>query len=149
MTKSVIATAVAKDVNVIFIGDITNIRHNVNFGKKTNQKFHKWPYRQVINQLKYKAQLAGIEVRDNVKEDYTSQTCCICQETPSRENTVKSNRKYRGLYMCRDCGSVINTDINGAVNISKKYLESLGIEKLVVALGRPVMYRFNGLKFVS
>ena len=103
----------------------------------------------MVNQLKYKAQLAGIKVLDNVKENYTSQTCCICKNTPSKENAVKSNRKHRGLYICRDCGSTINADINGAVNIAKKYLESLGIGKPVVALGRPVMYRFNGLKFVA
>ncbi len=149
MTKSVIDAAIVKNVNVIFIGDITNIRNGVNFGKKTNQKFHRLPYRKVINQLKYKAQLAGIEVLENIKENYTSQTCCICKDTPSKENAEKSNRKYRGLYVCRDCGSIINADINGAVNIAKKYLESLGIEKPVVALGRPVMYRFNGLKFVA
>ncbi len=85
----------------------------------------------------------------NIKEYYTSQTCCIRKDTPSKENAEKSNRKYRGLYVCRDCGSVINADINGAVNIAKKYLEFLCIEKPVVALGRPAMYRFNGLRFVA
>lgn len=149
MTRNVINAALENNVSAIFIGDITNIRTNVNFGRKTNQKFHKLPYRKVVNQLKYKAQLAGIKVLDNVKENYTSQTCCICKNTPSKENAVKSNRKHRGLYICRDCGSTINADINGAVNIAKKYLESLGIGKPVVALGRPVMYRFNGLKFVA
>ncbi len=57
MTKSVIDAAIVKNVNVIFIGNIINIRNGVNFGKKTNQKFHRLPYRKVINQLKYKAQL--------------------------------------------------------------------------------------------
>lgn len=149
MTKSVIDRAASENVDVIFIGDITNIRKHVNFGRKTNQKFHKLPYRKIIRQLKYKAQLAGIDVVDDIKENYTSQTCCICKDTPCREHAVKSNRKYRGLYVCRDCGSVLNADINGAVNIAKKYLESLNIEKPVVVLGRPVMYRFNGLKFVA
>ena len=37
MTRDVIDTAVTKDVNVIFIGDITNIRDGANFGKRTNQ----------------------------------------------------------------------------------------------------------------
>lgn len=149
MTRKVIDTAIAKSIDVIFIGNITNIRDNVSFGTKTNQKFHQLPYRKVIRQLKYKARLAGIEVLADVKESYTSQTCCICKDTPSREHAVKSNRLYRGLYVCRDCGSKVNADINGAVNIAKKYLESLNIEKPVVVLGRPVMYRFNGLQFVA
>ena len=149
ITKSIIEAAVSKNVDIIFIGDLVNIRREANFGKKTNQKFHRLPYRKVINQIKYKAKLVGIEVLNNIKEEYTSQTCCLCKDMPSKENAVKSNRKYRGLYICQDCGSVINADINGAVNISKKYLESLNMEKPVVALDRPVMYRFNGQKFVA
>lgn len=27
---------------------------------------------------------------------------------------------YRGLYVCRECGSVLNADVNGALNILKK-----------------------------
>ncbi len=157
MTRSVIDTAIAKNVTVIFIGDITHILDSAKFGKKTNQKFHKLPYRKAIKQLKYKALLAGIKVMDNVKENYTSQTCCLCKDTPSKKNAVKSNRKYRGLYICRDCGSIINADINRAVNIAKKYLKSLNtdeahalrIELPVVVLDRPVMFRFNGQMFVA
>ncbi len=149
MTRSVINAALENNLSAILIGDITNIRTNVNFGRKTNQRFHKLPYRKVVDQLKYKAQLVGIKVLDNVKENYTSQTCCVCKDTPSKENAVKSNRKYRGLYVCRDCGSIINADINGAVNIAKKYLEHLSEDQPVVALGRPVMYRFDGQSFVA
>lgn len=86
---------------------------------------------------------------DDVKENHTSQTCCICKDISSKENAVKSSRKHRGLYICRDCGSTVNADISGEVNITKKYLESLGIEKPVVALGRPVMYRWSRLKIIA
>jgi len=34
----------------------------------------------------------------------------------------KNNRKYRGLYVCKACRYEINADVNGAVNILKKYL---------------------------
>lgn len=47
-------------------------------------------------------------------ESYTSQTCSRC-------GTVdKTNRVYRGLYVCKECGVVINADVNGALNILKK-----------------------------
>ncbi|MEM5872194.1 MAG: zinc ribbon domain-containing protein, partial [Candidatus Aenigmatarchaeota archaeon] len=46
-------------------------------------------------------------------ESYTSQTCSMC-------GTVdKTNRVYRGLYICKECGVVINADV-GALNILKK-----------------------------
>jgi transposase len=32
----------------------------------------------------------------------------------------KNNRKHRGLYVCNNCGSVLNADVNGAKNILKK-----------------------------
>ena len=149
MTRALIEEALTNKVEVIFIGDITNIRGNSNLGKKNNQKFHRLPFRKVIDQIKYKAELKGITVMDDVSEEYTSQTCSYCKEIPSKENARKSNRKYRGLYVCKDCNTVINADINGAVNIAKKYLEHLSKDRPVVALDRPIMYRFNGQSFVA
>ena len=32
----------------------------------------------------------------------------------------KSNRKYRGLYACKDCGTVLNADVNASRNIMQK-----------------------------
>ena len=32
---------------------------------------------------------------------------------------------HRGLYLCSECGALINADINGAVNILHEYLRSL------------------------
>lgn len=148
MTRSLVDLAHSKGVTTIVIGDITGIRENANFGHKTNQKFHKLPYRKVINLIKYKAKLLGITVIDNIKEHYTSQTCCACKEMPSKENACKSNRKHRGLYVCKDCGTVINADVNGSVNISKKYLETLN-ELPVVVLNTPKVYRFKGSSFVA
>ncbi len=39
-------------------------------------------------------------------------------------------------------------DVNGAINITKKYLETLN-EQPVVVLGTPKMYRFDGCSFVA
>ena len=60
--------------------------------------------------IKYKAQGYGIEVV-MVDEAYTSQTCSVCG---TRD---KSDRKHRGLYVCKHCGAVLNADVNGARNI--------------------------------
>jgi len=100
----------------LVVGDITNIRKDKNFGKVGNQKLHSWSFSKFIQQLEYKAMKAGIRfVR--VNEAYTSQTCSVCKIIR------KSNRKHRGLYVCKRCGNTINADVNGAVNILKKYLQ--------------------------
>ncbi len=154
MTRAVINLAVEHSIETIILGDLTGIRQERNFGAKTNQKFHKWPFRKVIELIGYKAGLAGIAVR-KITEEYTSQTCSVCKSMPSQENAHKSNRKYRGLYVCKDCGTVINADVNGAINIAKKYLETqhsglvLSAGQPVVVLGTPKMYRFDACSFVA
>ena len=58
--------------------------------------------------------------------------------------------------MCsEDCGTVINVDVNGAMNIAKKYQETqhsalnLSAGRPVVVLGTTKMYRFDGCSFVA
>ena len=46
-------------------------------------------------------------------ESYTSQECSQCGVIK------KSNRKHRGLYVCKNCGNVLNADLNGAIDILK------------------------------
>lgn len=151
MSRAVINMAIAHDVETILIGDLKGIREAKNFGVKTNQRFHKWPFRKVAELIRYKAALIGIAVV-SLTEEYTSQTCSVCKEMPTKENACKANRKYRGLYSCNECGTVMNADINGARNIAKKYLETFcerSQDQPVVGLGRPWMYRFNGSRFVA
>lgn len=151
MSRAVINLAITHGVETIVIGDLTGIREAKNFGTQTNQKFHKWPFRKMAELIRYKAALVGVAVV-SLTEEYTSQTCSVCKEIPSKENARKANRKHRGLYVCKDCGAVINADINGARNIAKKYLETLreqSHERLVVGLDLPWIYRFNGSRFVA
>ncbi|MDI6912922.1 MAG: transposase [Desulfitobacteriaceae bacterium] len=154
MTRAVINLAVEHGVDTIILGDLAGIRKEKDFGAKTNQKFHKWPFRKVMELIGYKAALARIAVI-KISEEYTSQTCSVCKPLPSQEYAHKSNRKHRGLYVCKDCGTLVNADVNGAINIAKKYLETqhseltLSAGRPVVVLGTPRMYRFDGCSFVA
>ncbi|MDR3584286.1 MAG: transposase, partial [Desulfosporosinus sp.] len=151
MSRAVINRARAHGVDTIVIGDLTGIREEKNFGVKTNQRFHKWPFRKMAQLIRYKAALVGMTVV-SLTEEYTSQTCSVCKDLPSKDNARKANRIHRGLYVCKDCGTVMNADINGAGNIAKKYLDAFcdqSQDRPVVGLGRPWMYRFNGSRFVA
>ncbi|WP_338752929.1 transposase [Bacillus sp. FJAT-52991] len=147
MTKKVIDIAVQQGIETIVIGDISGIRQQANLGKKNNQKFHALPFLKMVQMLTYKAEEKGIAVQ-TVTEEYTSQTCSICKPIPSKEHAKKGNRKHRGLYVCEECQTVINADVNGAINISKKYLKELNAPSVVV-LDTPNVYTFNGQQFVA
>ncbi|MHA1497319.1 MAG: zinc ribbon domain-containing protein, partial [Promethearchaeota archaeon] len=63
--------------------------------------------------IEYKSEMVGIKVV-RITEEYTSQTCS------SFGIVYKSNRKYRGLYTCKDCGLVLNADVNASRNMIQK-----------------------------
>ncbi|MEA3379204.1 MAG: transposase [Nanoarchaeota archaeon] len=87
--------------------------------------------------FEYKAVQAGIRFA-RVSEAYTSQTCSICNDRN------KSNRKHRGLYVCKKCNNIMNADVNGAANILKKYLQGfLSRSSCIVAM--PSVVRINNI----
>jgi hypothetical protein len=51
--------------------------------------------------------------------------------------------KQGGLYVCNQCGAVINADVNGAINILKRYLpEQIGVFWSSGCLAQPAVNRF-------
>ncbi len=100
-------------IGQIIIGELIAIKQNIHLGKKTNQHFQYITYGLFKQKLRAKCDLYGITYHE-VDEAYTSQTCSVCNERK------KSNRKHRGLYLCNNCGMILNADSNGARNIVKK-----------------------------
>lgn len=100
------------DVDTIVIGDLTDIRQNIQYGSKVNQRLHSWAFAKLVDLIVYKAGLYGIKVVFG-NEAYTSQKCHHCGIIK------KSNRKKRGLYRC-ECGWQVQADINGSLNIFEK-----------------------------
>lgn len=114
-TTHLVRQCTERKVGTIVVGDLRNL-------KGLNQKLSSWPRGKWVRQIKYKAEEAGINV-ELVSEAYTSKTCGEC-------GSLDVVREPRGMLSCPDCGSVWNSDINGARNILKRYLrdESLGVE---------------------
>ena len=79
----------------------------------SNRYFVSVPFLTLVRQIEYKAEKVGIQVI-RTTEEYTSQSCSWCGVIK------KSNRKYRGLYVCQDCGTVLNADVNASKNILHK-----------------------------
>ena len=146
-SNEIISKANRYNVDTIVIGDLTNIREDADYGKKTNQQLHKWNFAQFVSYIEYKALLSGISV-EKISEAYTSQCCSVHLSASQidKEHAKKSNRKQRGLYVCSECGAVLNADLNGSRNILKKYLHSVGrkLRRGVVALASPARLVWNG-----
>ncbi|NSW82745.1 MAG: IS200/IS605 family element transposase accessory protein TnpB [Syntrophothermus sp.] len=134
-TSHFIAECVRRGVKEIAIGDLNGIREGIDYGDRLNQRLHTWPYRKLVNMLKYKGALVGITVRDDIDEENTSKTCHACGTVSS------SNRKHRGLYVC-SCGWKAQADINGALNIYEKVYQVSPVKGSSGRVTRPAVVSF-------
>ena len=91
--------------------------------------FTQIPHQMFINQLKYKCQLEGINVVEQ-EESYTSKVSFFDNDfIPTYQvngELFKSSGKRikRGLFRASS-GLVLNADINGSLNIMRKYLNEV------------------------
>ena len=96
-----------------------------NTGQKINNKlknFVQVPLFRLIEMIKYKAKLAGIEFIQ-VNESYTSGTSFLDNESPTKEFYNKDRRKFRGLFFSNTLKR-INADVNGSFQIMKKVYDN-------------------------
>ncbi|WP_421078585.1 transposase [Methanothermococcus sp. Ax23] len=123
ISKMIIDFAVDNKVSRIVIGELNKGISSIDIGDRVNQQLHRIPFGRLVSMITYKAEEKGLTV-EQVNEAYTSQTCSNCGVVK------KSNRKYRGLYVCSECGMVLNADINGALNILKKVSHKVALNLL-------------------
>ena len=111
--------------NVIY-GKNVNLKQEINLGKVNNQNFVNIPFNQLIERLRYKAQLAGMNFM-TVEESYTSKTSFLDREKlhhyknnqPQKGYTFLGKRFSRSLFRSQG-GYVIHADINASFNIIRK-----------------------------
>ena len=61
-TTHLITTLHQAGVRTIVIGDVRDIRDDLDVGSKTNQKLHQWSHGSIRHKLTYKAERRGMEV---------------------------------------------------------------------------------------
>jgi transposase len=131
------------------VGKNDGWKSRMNLGKKTNQNFQYIPFWRLLEKIKYKAVLTGLEVVFT-EEAYTSQASFLDRDPlPVYEKGIShvfsGKRVKRGLYRSAD-GQVVNADVNGSCNIGRKVIGNedlfLRLDKSLAA--RPV--RINPLK---
>lgn len=122
ISKNIVELALTMDCNTIVIGDFSGIKQ-----ENHTKSFVQIPQQELVNKIKYKAELAGLKVI-MVNESYTSGCSAIDLEEINKANYNKSRRIERGLFRT-NAGILINADVNGALNILRKYIK--GIPKAV------------------
>ena len=116
VSKRIVNLALASN-SYIVLGDLTGLRRRVNGkGKRLNRIVSNMPYYRLTKMIEYKAMLKGIPVI-TTSEAYTSRTCHICR--------CEGKRRTQGLFVCPHCGEY-NADLNGAINIAKKFERWMG-----------------------
>ena len=113
--------------NIIY-GKNVNFKQEINLGKVNNQNFVNIPFNQIIDRLRYKALLAGINFM-RVEESYTSKTSFLDREKlhsykhkdsiAPKDYTFLGSRFTRSLFRSKE-GHVIHADINASFNIIRK-----------------------------
>jgi putative transposase len=131
-SRKIVELAAETGAGVIVIGNNKGWKQNVNLGNSTNQNFVAVPHLTLIEMIRYKAALRGIEVRI-VEEAYTSGTSYLDGEMPTARYYNRTRRIHRGLFRS-NAGICINADVNAAYQI----LKAGGIMDLKIKQAEPV-----------
>ena len=125
------------NINTLVVGKNKKWKQKSTMSKASNQKFIQIPYEMLLGQLKYKCENIGINYVE-VDESYTSGTSFLDHECPEKSNYDKSRRIFRGLFKSNP-GLLINSDVNGSLQIMKKvfpnaFEERYGIEGVLTPM---------------
>ena len=109
---------IEKNIDTLVVGKNDEWKQESAMCKKSNQNFIMIPYQMLLQQLKYKCENVGIKYIEH-EESYTSGTSFLDEEEPIKQNYDKSRRIQRGLFKSKT-GLLINSDVNGSLQIMKK-----------------------------
>ena len=123
------------DLGTVVIGHNDGWKQNVNLGKVNNQNFVSIPFNRLIHMIRYKAEEYGIKVIVR-EESYTSRQSALDFDPlpnygdKNANQVLSTGRRVRGLFF-RSNGQVINSDVNGCLNIGRKEFGDDWLKKLV------------------
>ena len=122
-SKFIVDLCVKNNTGRIIIGRNKGWKQNISLGKKTNQAFCSLPIDLLLEKIKYKATIAGIEVTFT-EESYTSKSSFFDNDPlpvyGDEALEFSGKRKHRGLYVSN--GFAVNADVNGSLNIGRKVI---------------------------
>ena len=124
VTHHFVNYCIANEIDTVIIGRNQYWKDNINLGKRVNQNFVSIPFGRLYDLLKYKLELNGINYIE-AEESYTSKCSFIDKEEICHHDSYVGRRMRRGLFESKD-GYKYNADINGSLNILRKYMTKIG-----------------------
>ncbi len=133
-TSRLVSTLHREGMQTVVIGDVRDIRQDLDVGSKNNQKLHQWSHGTIRHMLTYKAERLGMSVALQ-EESYTSKTCPMCGHR-------RKSKPVGRVFHCpnKKCGFSWHRDGVGACNIRRKYLD---LGPVVGVMAPPTGMRFN------
>ncbi len=150
ITNLLISLSLKENIGTIVIskGLMKEYQKESDKGKRFNQTFRSIPFGKFMQMLKYKCDIAGINLIITEEESYTSKTSSITGDLEKKEFNGK--RIKRGLFKDHKTNKVYNADLNGALNIAIKGLgnkvtkQFLKLPNWLDKLSRPIKFNlFN------
>ncbi|MFP3255874.1 MAG: transposase [Thermoplasmata archaeon] len=118
LSKAIVQYAKSRNIDTIVIGHNNGWKQSVNMGRINNQNFVEIPFNTLINQIKYKAEEAGIQVIIQ-NEEHTSKCSFLDNESIEHHDEYMGKRIKRGIFRSKD-GILMHADLNAVYNIIKK-----------------------------
>jgi putative transposase len=109
ISKAIVAKAKGT-ARAIGVEDLAGIGERTTVNTAQRSRMKGWAFSQLRTFIAYKALAEGVPVIP-IDPRNTSRTCSACGHCEKR------NRKSRNEFECRDCGLVLNADVNAARNI--------------------------------
>ena len=132
-SRRIIEFAVSNGITTMVVGKNVGWKQECNMSAVNNQNFVQIPHARFIDMISYKAKALGIAVI-LTEESYTSKCSFIDNEEMCHHEHYLGRRIKRGLFRSKD-GTLINADLNGALNIIRKVVPDAfaeGIEAVIV-----------------
>lgn len=130
-SKYIVDYCLKNNISTIVMGCNENFQQSSNIGKKNNRDFSFLPLGQLRKSLQWRCEDIGINFIEQ-EESYTSKSSFFDNDILPKyikhkdrdKSYVKPSflgkRIHRGMYKTNN-GYILNADVNGALNIMKKY----------------------------
>lgn len=150
ISKRIVDYCIDNEIYNVVIGYNKLWKENSKMSKKVNQNFIQLPFARLISFIEYKCKLNGINFRTN-EESYTSKCDALALESIKKQEVYSGKRIERGLFKSSN-NKVINSDVNGALNILRKIDKCKGesfVKKITEsgAVIVPIKIRLKDLSF--
>lgn len=140
LTKHLAELDAAEGVALAVVGDLKGLRRSSRTGmknKEASQKINQMPYDRIQAEHKYKSLMRHIHLGVRT-ETGTSVTCALC----GARNPAW--RRKRGLWVCGNCKTTLQADLNGSASFLKRQLLGNCVGKrLPFSLKLPRVWRWD------